>query len=42
MFDEAKFLHDLGRFLGHLVSWFTCNTWMIVDASSRPPVSHVI
>ena len=42
MFDEAKFLHDLGRLLGHLLSWFTCNKRMIVDANSSPPVSHVI
>ena len=27
--------------LAHLVSRFACNTMMIVDASSSPPVSHV-
>ena len=27
--------------LAHLVSQFPCNTRMIVDASTSPPVSHV-
>ena len=30
------------KLLAHLVSRFACNTRMIVDASSSPPVSHVI
>ena len=28
--------------LAHLISRFACNTRLIVDASSSPPVSHVI
>ena len=27
--------------LAHLISRFACNTRVIVDASSNPPVSHV-
>ena len=30
------------RRLAHLVSRFACNTRMIVDTSSSPPVSHAI
>ena len=29
----------MAGWLAHLVSWFACNTRVIVDASSRPPVS---
>ena len=28
--------------LAHLISRFACNTRLIIDASSSPPVSHVI
>ena len=27
--------------LAHLVSWFACNTRVIVNASSSPPISHI-
>ena len=42
--QEPSFSEVMDSFvlLAHLVSWFACNTRMIVDVSSSPPVSHVI
>ena len=37
---SLKSLAHLGR-LAHLVSWFTCNTGMIVNLSSSPLLSSV-
>ena len=34
-------LNSLNLILAHLVTRFVCNTKVIVDASSNPPVSHV-
>ena len=40
-FLKSRPSHDAG-WLAHLVSRFASNTRMTVDASSSPPVSHVI
>ena len=39
-FGRIWLVGSLG-WLAHLVSWFACNTKVLVDASSNPPLSNV-